>query len=304
MFTTFKRVFKFAFVDFYRNKGRSFSAIFVLIIIIGLITGLFFLHGISNFVVSVIENKIDITAYFKSGTAESDILNVKDQILKTLPEVKNVQYVSEDDALNNFTQRHKDNQVFSNALTQVGGNPFLPSLNITTNEDPAQYEKIANILNGAQFSSLIDRVDFLQKKDIIDKVFNITSNINTFGLVMVIILILVAVLIVFNTIKLAIDSSKDEISAMRIVGASNWFLRAPFVIQGAIFGCIAWIICIIITGIAAYFLSSQLLVIFSGFSLWNYFLSNVVIIILLQLGFGVGLGVISSFIVVQKYLKV
>ncbi len=304
MLTSLKRVFILAFTDFYRNKGRSIAAIFVLIITIALVTGLFFLHGISNFIISEVQNKIDITAYFKSDTAENDILNVKSQILNSSPGIKDIQYVSKDDALNNFTKKHKDNPVFSNALTQVGDNPFLPSLNIVTTGSPSEYEQVANILQSSQFSSLIDKVDFSQKKATIEKVFSITSNINKFGIGLAVILVLVAILIVFNTIKLAIDSSKEEIGTMRIVGASSWFVRTPFIIQGAIFGFISFIICFLITFLLSYFLSSGLEIIIPGFSLFDYFVSNFWIIILIQLGAGVALGIVSSFIVVNKYLKI
>ena len=304
MFTNLKRVFKFALENLSRNKGISIATIFVLVITIVLFTTLFFIHGISNNIISQIQSKIDIAAYFKSDVAEQSILNARDEILKNSPDIKNIQYVSKEDALDNFLQKHEGDAVLANALTQVGGNPFLPSLNITTTGDASQYEKINTILQGEQFIDLIDKVDYSQKKDIIDRVFSITSNINKFGLGLAIILVLVAILVVFNTIKLAIDSSKDEISTMRIVGASSWFVRAPFIIQGAIFGCISFIVCFLITILAAYFLSPGLVIILAGFSLWNYFLANLWLIILIQLGFGVTLGGAASFIVVQKYLKI
>lgn len=305
MFTNFNRVFKFALENFYRNKGISIATIFVLVITIVLFTTLFFIRGISKDVILQIQSKIDITAYFKSDATEQNILSARDEILKNSPDIKGIEYISKEDALDNFLQRHQGDTVLANALMQVGGNPFLPSLNITTaGGNGLQYEKINIILQGEQFSALIEKVDYSQKKDIINKVFSITSNINKFGLGLAIILVLVATLVVFNTIKLAIDSSKDEISTMRIVGASSWFVRAPFIIQGAIFGCISFVVCFLVTVLAAYFLSPGLAVILSGFSLWNYFLGNVWLIILIQLGFGVALGGVASFIVVQKYLKV
>ncbi len=305
MFTNFKRVLSFAFTDFYRNKGISIAAIFVLVVTTLLITGLFFMQGVSSFLISTVQNKIDITAYFKEDTQEQDILSIKDEILKDSLGVESIQYVSKEDALNNFTQKHKDNEVFSKALTELGTNPFLPSLNITTKgNDPAEYEKIANVLQQNKFSSLIEKIDFSQKKDIIGKVFSITSGINKFGLGIFVILILVAVLIVFNTIKLIIDRSKDEISTMKIVGASNWFIRAPFVIQGVIFGAISFVICFFVTILLAYFLSESVSLIMPGFGLFDYFVSNFWIIILIQLGFGVGIGVVASFVVVKKHLKV
>lgn len=304
MFTNLKRVLSFAFVDFYRNKGISIAAIFVLIVTTLLVTSLFFMRGISNFLILTIQNKIDITAYFTADTSEQDILNVKNEIFKNSPDVKNIQYVSKEDALNDFIQNNKDNNVIVKALTEVGDNPFLPSLNITTTGNPAQYEQISNILQSDQFGSLIEKVDFSKKEDTIKKVFSITSNVNKFGLGIGIALVLVVILVVFNTIKLVIDSSKEEINTMRIVGASGWFVKAPFIIEGAIFGFISFIFCFSATILSVYFLSSPLLSVMPGFSLFEYFMSNLWIIILIQLSSGVGLGVIASFIVVRKYLKV
>lgn len=301
----FKRVLHFAITDFYRNKGISIAAIFVLVVTTLLITGLFFMQGASSFLISTIQNKIDIAAYFKDGTQEQDILNIKDEILQNSPDVKNIQYISKEDALKDFTQKHQGNDVFSKALAEVGTNPFLPSLNITTKgNSTAEYEKISNVLQQNKFSSLIEKVDFSQKKDTIDKVFAITSSINKFGLGLFVFLILVAVLVVFNTIKLIIDRSRDEIATMKIVGASNWFVRAPFVIQGAIFGAISFVICFFITLLLSYFLAHSVSLIMPGFGLFDYFVSNIWLIILIQLCFSVGLGVAASFVVVRKHLKV
>ncbi len=304
MFTNLKRVFNFAIVDFYRNKGISVAAIFVLTITILLFTGLFLTHGISSHLILTIQNKIDITAYFKENVSEQDILDVKNQILKISPDIKNIQYISKEEALNKFTKKHKDNEVFSRALKEVGNSPFLPSLNITTSGSSSLYEEVSNILQQDQFSSLIEKIDFSQKKDIIEKVFSITSNINKFGLGLGIIFILVAVLVVFNTIKLVIDRSKEEISTMRIVGASSWFIRAPFVIEGAIFGFVSFVICFLITLLLVYFLLPGLASIMPGFNLFDYFTANFWIIIFMQLLSGTGLGAIFSYIAVKKYLRV
>jgi len=304
MFTNSKRILAFALNDFSRNKGISIATIFVLTITILLVTGLFFFQGVAAYMTSQIQDKIDITAYFKDGTEEQDILNAKDEILKMSPNIKNIEYISKDQALASFNERHKDNSVLAQALLEVGNNPFLPSLNITTNGDPSQYESVSNILQKSDFGKLIEKVDFSQKKDIIEKVYSITSNINIFGLFLGIILIIVAILVVFNTIKLAIENSKDEISTMRIVGASDRFIRGPFVIQGIIYGIIAFLICIFLSGISAYFLSSKIEVVLPGFNMFSYFLANWWIFILIQLGFGVGVGVISALIVVKRHLKV
>lgn len=302
MFTAFRRVFKFALSDFYRNKGISLAAIFILTVNGLLFTGGFLAQGISNFLIKEINNKIDITAYFTSDTQEQSILDAKTQILTISPDIKSVEYVSKEQALRNFTEKHKDD-VFLNALTEVGENPFLPSLNITTTGAPEQYEKIAKVLQGEQFSSIIEKVDFTQKKETIEKIFSITSNITRVGLGVSLVVVLVATLVVFNIIKLVIDRSRDEISTMRIVGASSWFVRTPFVIEGALFGFVAFIISLVVTAFATYFLSPGLSLILPGFNLFTFFLSNLLIIMLIQIGSGVGLGIAFSAIAVRRYVK-
>jgi cell division transport system permease protein len=305
MFTNLNRTINFAVKDFSRNKGISIAAIFVLVVTIMLVSGLIFFQGIAGYLTSQIQDKIDITAYFKDGTAEQDILNVRDELMKVSPDIKDVEYISQDQALEIFNEKHGDNPVMSRALQEVGSNPLLASLNITTTSgDPAQYAEVANILQTSDFSKLIDSVDFSQKKDTIEKIYAINKNINTFGIIVGVILILIAMLVVFNTVKLAIDNSKDEISTMRIVGASDWFVRGPFIIQGIIYGIIAFLICFFLTGISAYFLAPQIAFTLPGFDMFSYFLTNWWIFVLIQLGFGIGVGAISSFIVVRKYLDI
>ena len=303
MFTNFKRIAKFATNDFSRNKGISVAAIFILVITIMLITGLVFFQGIAGYLTTQIQDKIDVTAYFKSGTQEADILSAKTEIMKMSPNIKNIEYVSQDQALASFNQKHESNQVLSKALQEVGDNPFLPSLNITTNGDHSQYAEISNVLQNSDFSNLVDSVDYSQKKATIEEVYSITSNINLFGIILGIILIILAILVVFNTIKLGIENSKEEIATMRIVGAGDWFVRGPFIIQGIIYGVISFIICIFISGLSAMFLAPKISVVLPGFDIFSYFLNNLWIFVLIQLVFGVGVGVISSFIVIKKDLK-
>lgn len=304
MITNLKRVLDFAINDFNRNKGISIAAIFVLTIVIMLVTGLFFFQGMAGYLTSMVQDKIDITAYFKDGVTEQDILDVKGELLKMSPNIKSIDYISKDQALAFFNEIHGDNAVLSRALQEVGDNPFLPSLNITTNGDPLQYASIANILQTSDFSKLIEKVDFSQKKTTIEKVYSITSNINLFGIILGIVLVIIAVLVVFNTIKLVIENSKEEISTMKTVGASDWFVKGPFAIQGIIYGIIAFLICIFISTVFAYFLSSKVETILPGFDMFSYFLTNLWIFVLIQLGFGIGVGAVSALVVVKKYLEV
>jgi len=304
MNTNFKRILSFAVNDFRRNEGISIAAIFVLVVTIMLVTGLVFFQGTAGYLTSQIRDKIDITAYFVDGTAEQDVLAVKDKILSMSPNITGIEYISKDQALANFNEKHQDNSILTKALQEVGDNPFLPALNITTNGNPDQFAQVSNILQTSDFSNLIDKVDFSQKKDTIEKVYSITTRINVFGIIFGILLVIVAVLVVLNTVKLGIESSKEEISTMRIVGASDGFIRGPFIIQGIMYGVIAFIISFILSALAAAFLSSNIAVVLPGFSMLHFFLANWWLFVLIQLGFGVGVGAASALIVVKKYLSI
>jgi cell division transport system permease protein len=303
MLNNLNRILHFALTDFLRNKGISIASVFILTVTIMLATSLLFFVGVSNYLILQIQDKIDVTAYFKEETEETNILIVRDEIIKSQV-VKNIQYVSRESALENFKNKYKGNEVFEKALLEVGGNPFLPSLNIKTNGDPQEYQEVSNILSQEKFVDLIEKVDFSEKKDIINTVFSIRTAVIRTGLVIGAILILIALLVVFNTIKLTVDSFKDEISTMRIVGATNWFIRGPFIIQGAIYGFIAFVICFVISILSFHLLSDKISLMLLGFNSFDYFVSNIWLFILVQVAFGLGVGVISSFIAVRRHLKV
>jgi len=303
MFTALKRVFKFAITDFSRNKGANFAAIFVLVITISLVTTLFLFRGTAQFLISKVQEKVDVTAYFKKEATEEDILNVKSEISNFSSEIQDIKYISREEALQKFTEKHKNDPDLMKALEEIGDNPFLASLNIKM-EFPFQYEKVSLFLQADQFSSVVEKVDYYQKKPIIDKVFSTISTINQIGIILSGILILISVLVVFNTIKLAIQDSKEEINAMKLVGAPNWFIRGPFIIQGATCGLFACLISLAIFASITYFSASSLEALLPGFNIFDYFVSNFWIILSIQIGAGVILGVVSSYIVVRKYLNV
>lgn len=299
----FQRVFNFAITDFWRNRGIFISAIFVLTVTTFFITGLFFVNGISGVLINQVRDKIDITAYFKADAQEDEVMGVKAEIEKLSPDIKRVEYVSREQALQAFVERHEGNNVFSRALTEVGDNPFLPSLNITTSGGPQLYQQIADVLQSSQFAPLVDSVDFAQKRQTIEKIFSVTSAITAFGIALSVIFFIVAVLVIFNTMRLAIGNLRDEITTMNIVGAPRWFIRMPFVIEGALFGVVSFVICFLTTVVASFVLKGFAAQLLPGFNLIRFFINNFFIIVLIQLSASAGLGAVCSLAAVQKYLK-
>lgn len=302
MFTSLKRIIKAGFLNFRRQGGLTFATVSIMVMTISLITFLFFFQGIVQYLVLNLQEKVDVSVYFKKDSLEIEILEAKEEISR-IPEVKSIEYVSQEEALDRFTQKHKDNPLLMEALAEVGGNPLLASLNIKAWQVD-QYEALANFLEGATFQGLIEKVDYHQNKIVIGKIFDISSNIRFAGIIFSLILGIIAIVVAFNTTRLAIYSSEEEIATMRLVGASNWFIRGPFLVQGIMVGMIAIFITILLVASISLFLSPKLETILSGFSLFGYFINNFWTLFLIQLTAGIGLSIISSMIAIRKYLKV
>lgn len=302
MFTSFKRIIKTGWKSFQRNIALSIATILIIVMVISLTTLLFLLNSVSQTLIEDVKEKVDISVYFKEDILIEEIMEAKSEISK-IPEVKEVGYVSREQALEKFIEKHKDDPVLMGSLTELGSNPFLASLNIRAWE-ASQYEQVTNFLETGPFKNLIDKVDYHQRKPVIEKVFSLTAGINKTGIFLSIILGAIAILVVFNTIRIAIYSSGEEISIMRLVGASNWFVRGPFLVQGIVIGFIATLITLLIIFGLCYGFDSKVRSLAPQISLWGLFLGNFWLLLLIQLSTGIGLGVVSSFIAIRKYLNI
>jgi len=280
----------------------SLATVFIMVIVISLPTFLFLLNPASKILISSIKEKVDISVYFNEDTNPEDISLVKSAVSE-IPEVEKVEYISKEQTLGKFIERHKDEPVLMESLTEVGNNPFLSSLNIKAWQ-ASQYEQVTKFLEIGPFSDLINKVDYYQRKPVIEKIFSTISSINKAGILFASILGMIAILVAFNAVRTAINNSKEEIKIMRLVGASNGFIGGPFLVQGIIIGFFAFLVTFIITFALCYFLDPKIKLVISEISIYSLFVSNLGMLILIQLATGIGLGVISSMIAVRKYLKV
>ena len=228
-------------------------------------------------VLDVLAEKVDVSVYFSLDSKEPDILALKSK-LENLKEVANVEYVSTSQALEIFKNRHANDDILLKSVQELDGNPLEASLNILA-KDSSDYGTIADFLNSfsAQGGSasggqnIISKINYTENKVVIDRLNNIIRVLRESGFVAGLILAFIAFLVAFNTVRLAIYSSREEITVMKLVGASNWFIRGPFIVQRLICGLVAFLICLIASGLVIYFLSPKLEVLTPGFSIFNYF---------------------------------
>jgi len=264
--------------------------------------GLFISGVVGGTALDAIQDKIDISVYFKTNTPEDEVLRVKSE-LEEINEVSEVEYISRDRALEIFQERHADDETITQALEELDENPLSASLNIKA-ENPEEYATVASYLEGIVSEELVDNITYNQNQAVIDRLAAIIRVSRQIGLLIAVFLTVVAVLVSFNTILLGIYSNRDEISIMRLVGASNLYVRGPFVVLGIIYGVITATLSMLFT-IPIVFLSSKYVTLFvPEMNLAEYFIQNFFWILLFQLTFGVGIGVLSSVIAIRRYLKV
>jgi cell division transport system permease protein len=300
--TSFRRIFKSGFLSFWRNRWISSATIGIMIIALGLVTGLFVASAMADAIFTSLEEQVDITVYFNLDTSEEDILSVRDE-LEELPEVSFVEYVSREQALAEFRARHGENALITQSLDELGDNPLEASLNIKA-QDISQYEPIAAFLESARFTNFIDTVNYRENQLVIERLSSIIDIARRTGIVLALALLIIAVLVTFNTIRLTIYSLREEIGVMRLVGASNWYIRGPFVIEGVLYGLIASVVALILFIPLVRFSSPRLVGFLPGITLSDYFFANLGEIFLLQTLLGVILGVISSLIAMRRYLQI
>lgn len=303
MFIALKRIIKFGWQGFWRAKGLSLQVIFIMFVAVFVVSFLFFFQQVSGFLISEAQKKVDISVYFKKGTSEARILEVKEKIAEMSEQVKKVEYVSESEAREIFVQKHQGDDLYLQALEQVEGNPFFASLDILA-KTPDQYGYIASLLEEEPFASIVEKISYNRNKTVINKLFAVASNVQRVGLALTLFFSLLVGLITFNTIKLSILSSKRDISTKRLVGASNWFIRGPFVVQALLYASGAVLIFDVLFFVLVLFLSSQLGLLLLDFNLLNSVKENGLLLAALQFGFAALLAVGSACLSCRKYLKV
>ncbi|MEA3453153.1 MAG: permease-like cell division protein FtsX [Patescibacteria group bacterium] len=302
MFTYLRRTTRFGWYNFWRGGSLSLATVFVLIVTISLMASLLIAQGGVKHLIVQIQDKIDISVYLKSDLTQEEVLKTQEK-LSDMPEVQTVIMVSKEDALIEFKEKHKNDPVLLESLEIVGVNPFYGSLNIRATT-PDQYAAILTVLNSSAMENVVHKVDYVEKKTVIERLSKFISNVNAFGLFLAIALGVVAILVTFNTIRVAIYDSSKEISIMRLVGASNSFIRGPFIVQGIIAGTIAATISFLILFLVTYFSGDRVESITNGFNLFSWFGARAIGLFFLQLATGIVLGVVSSLVAIRKYLTV
>ena len=303
-----KRILRAGFLSFWRNAFVSLASILVMTVTLFTVGTTVFAGVMLGSALQELRDKADVNVYFTTTAPEEKILELKTS-LEALPEVASVEYVSREAALAEFRERHQNDQLTLQALDELGENPLGAVLNVRA-KDIAQYESIANFLNtqgsGGEGLSIVDKVNFYdaQHRAALERLESITSSASKLGLFIILILVVTTIAISFNTLRLAIYTSRDEIQVMRLVGAGSFFVRAPFMVEGVLYGVVAGVITLLLFYPLTYWLGSATQNFFGGVNIFSYYLSNFPLFFFGILGAGVLLGGVASALAVRRYLKI
>jgi len=301
-----KRILRSGFVGFWRNGVVTAASILVMTVTLFVLGSLIFMNAMLDSALGQIQSKVDINVYFTLDAPEESILALKSSI-ESLPETASVEYVTREQALEEFSKKHADDQLILQALEELDENPLGAHLNIRAKET-SQYESIARFLDSENALSsagtnIIDKINYFQNKIAIEKLSKVISSVDTLSFAILIIFIIISVLIVFNTIRLAIYTSKEEISVMQLVGASHRYIQGPFIIEGMMYGFAAALFAMVLFYPVTIWLGPFTEDFFGGTNIFDYYVDNFSQMFFILILSGVLLGAASSFLAIKRYLK-
>ncbi len=303
-----KRIIIAGFLNFWRNGFVTLASVLVMTVTLFVLGSLVLTGVILNSTLSELKSKVDMNIYFTTEASENKILDLK-SALEAQTTVAHVVYLSREDALAQFRERHKNDELTLSALDELGDNPLGALLNVQAKET-TQYEGIAAFVNEyptvTATPSILDKINYFDERQrvAIDRLTRITDAGNRIGFALILVLGFITVAITFNTIRLVIYTSRDEIAVMRLVGADQMYVRAPFMVEGLLYGLVAGMVALILFYPFTYWLGSATANFLGGINVFSYYLSHFFLFFLLIVGTGVILGVISSFLAVRRYLSV
>lgn len=302
------RVLRNAFQNFWRNIWLSIATTIIMTITLLIVLFLYFANIFGLEVIESVQQKVDLSVVFRAGVTAEQMTALARQ-LEAREDVASTHTVSSEEAKEIFLRNNEDKPFIAEALRELEENP-LPDSMFVVATDPQLYKGIAELLSSDQFRSIIAEVQYEDSRAVIENLVTIITTIKNIGLITTAVFVILVMLIMFNTVRLAIYSFREEIDIMHLVGASRWFIRGPFVLESVFVAVLA-------TGLASAIIFPTLRTVSPElqrfffpsyaeqvpFDIYFYANDHWLRIIGLQAAVAVGLAIFSSLIAVQRYLK-
>jgi cell division transport system permease protein len=304
MFISTFRVTKFAAQNFWRNFWLSLITISMLLLTLLTVNILLFMNVVTDQAIGFVEDRIEVSVYFHDYAPEATVDSAV-EYLRSLAQVRDVETITADEAYDQFVTRHANDEQILSSIEELDENPFGPTL-VVKAYAAEDFDLIIDALDNPQFSDSIRDKDFSNYESLIERIRDTTERIRTFGVILSTIFLLIAVLIVFNTVRMSIFIHREEIGIMRLVGASNWFIKAPFLLEMMMLSLIAVGMTVAVMYPVLALIEPQFNVYFGTESvgLIDYFTENSLKIVGLEFLTLVLITMLSTSLAMRKYLKV
>ncbi|MEK9152775.1 MAG: permease-like cell division protein FtsX [Patescibacteria group bacterium] len=298
------RVIGTAAQSFRRNIWLTLATVSVLVLTLVSANLLLSLNVLGKIALSAVKAKVDVSVYFTPDADESRVQTVK-VFLLSLPEVKDVEYVSPARAMERFSAAHKNDDSVLASLGELQGNPLGATL-IVKARSIDSYPKIMAALDQPAYASIVEDKNFDDREAVIERIGSISNRIETAGVVVSLLFVGITLLIVLNTIRMSIYTRRDEIAIMRLVGASNTFIRSPFYVEALLWSLLAVLLTVALVLPGAQLARPFLEAFFgtSGADLAGFYHANFLQVFGVQLGCVAGLSLLATKIATSRYLKV
>ena len=299
MILLLKRGIKSTFKLLQRNFWIFFLNVFVFSLALFLFSFFLLFEKTSCVLISKIEEKADVSVYFKEEVPEEEILKLKEELSKK-EGIEKVTFISKEEALAEFSKRHKENPVLMEALKEVG-NPFLASLSVKV-KDPNYFQKILKFLE--EKDEILEKVDYFQRKPIIEKIFSFTKTLKKGLLVSFFFFFFFSCAIIFVTTQLSLLAFKEEIEIQKLVGASDLIISLPFLIQIVFVIFLSSFISLFLLGVISFFVSPKIEILFPELNLFAIFKDHFIFFFISSVVLATFFGLFSSFFAIKRYLKI
>lgn len=302
---TLIRIITTGMVNFMRNAWLAIAAMAVMVITLTIVLFSIVANATFNNTIDQITAKIDVSAFLKEGVTQEQVDSFIGKV-DALPNVKNTNYISKEEALEKYRQDNANNPDLLSAISQTD-NPLPATVQIKP-RDLNKLEDIRTFLNKPESKEVVADVSYkADRKEAIDNITKATNILQRAGVVAVLVFAVISVLIIFNTIQMAIFNRRDELTIMRLLGASTWYIRGPFVVESVVYGILSAIISTLL--INSLFVASNSALQATSLGLLDinyaatYFKEHFWTLLTMQLGIGILIGAVSSIVATRRYLK-
>lgn len=302
----FGRVMRAAWNNFWRNIWLTIATTVIMVMTLLMMTFLYFTTILGGAVLHNIEQKVDLSVIFKPKVTDQYLRSIAAEI-DSREDVESVRVVTGQQAFEEFKERHTDDPFIAESLQELEDNPLPASMFIVAT-NPQRYQDITKQLEADKYKAFVEKVNFEDSQLIIERLIGVISTTKQVGLLITVTFAALAMLIMFNTVRLAIYSFREEIDIMRLVGASRWFIQGPFIIESIFVALVAVVISTTLLYFSLRGVSAPVERFFfdqggQPFNLFAYATSNWLKVIGLQTLLAVALAVISSMIGIRRYLR-